>query len=421
MPGTCATRTATPPASTGSVSSSGPTTHATRYVDIGIVGAKCTRTPSVAERLAADLRTVRDREQAVGDHERDVEHRLELGLVEARERPAGVRRLELRGREHPLVARAVDVGAAVVAEQAPAHRRCRTGAPGEPAILDERTLRLNCDPLGGRVDGELPSRSPCRVCVSETSSTSSSLAWSTTVDVGSVTIEIDRDLAREAGRVGVGLDLEVVGDRQDGAVETSAVGHVALRVGERTCPRAVPAHVPSQGAGFPTDKWEVRHMEAPELATAETNDLITEVTQLPVQPGAAMRLLWMLEDPRTSAADLGRLIESDPALSTQVIRLSNTAFYGLVGQGLERVARGHGARARDGAGDRDHRRVRPVLGEGSLGSRRVLGALGHDCGGGCGHRPPGRRAAQRRVQRRACCTTSVPRSCSAVPRVATTR
>ena len=68
------------------------------------------------------------------------------------------------------------------------------------------------------------------------------------------------------------------------------------------------------------------------MATAETNDLITEVTQLPVQPGAAMRLLWMLEDPRTSASDLGRLIESDPALSTQVIRLANTAFYGLSGK-----------------------------------------------------------------------------------------
>lgn len=68
------------------------------------------------------------------------------------------------------------------------------------------------------------------------------------------------------------------------------------------------------------------------MTTAESNDLITEVTQLPVQPGAAMRLLWMLEDPRTSAADLGRLIESDPALSTQIIRLSNTTFYGLSGK-----------------------------------------------------------------------------------------
>lgn len=68
------------------------------------------------------------------------------------------------------------------------------------------------------------------------------------------------------------------------------------------------------------------------MATAETNELINEITQLPVQPGAAMRLLWMLEDPRTSATDLGRLIESDPALSTQVIRLANTAFYGLSGK-----------------------------------------------------------------------------------------
>jgi putative nucleotidyltransferase with HDIG domain len=68
------------------------------------------------------------------------------------------------------------------------------------------------------------------------------------------------------------------------------------------------------------------------MTTAETNDLINEITQLPVQPGAAMRLLWMLEDPRTSATDLGRLIESDPSLSTQVIRLANTAFYGLSGK-----------------------------------------------------------------------------------------
>ena len=67
------------------------------------------------------------------------------------------------------------------------------------------------------------------------------------------------------------------------------------------------------------------------MPTAETNDLITEVTQLPVPPGAALRLLWMLDDPRTSAADLGRLIESDSALSTPVIRLSNTDFYGVSG------------------------------------------------------------------------------------------
>ena len=44
---------------------------------------------AVGERLAADLGTVRDREQPVGDDERDGEDRLELGLVEARERAGG--------------------------------------------------------------------------------------------------------------------------------------------------------------------------------------------------------------------------------------------------------------------------------------------------------------------------------------------
>ena len=68
------------------------------------------------------------------------------------------------------------------------------------------------------------------------------------------------------------------------------------------------------------------------MAAVDTNDLVAEVTDIPVNPGAAMRLLWMLEDPNTSETDLGRLIETDPALSTQVIRHANTAFYGLSGQ-----------------------------------------------------------------------------------------
>jgi HD-like signal output (HDOD) protein len=62
------------------------------------------------------------------------------------------------------------------------------------------------------------------------------------------------------------------------------------------------------------------------MSTTESNDLIAGVVQLPVRPGAAMRLLWMLDDTQASASDLGRLIESDPALSTQVLGLANTPF-----------------------------------------------------------------------------------------------
>lgn len=62
---------------------------------------------------------------------------------------------------------------------------------------------------------------------------------------------------------------------------------------------------------------------------ASVDQLIDEVTRIPVQPGAAMRLMRMLDDPRTSAETLGKVIESDPSLSARLIRLSNASYYGL--------------------------------------------------------------------------------------------
>lgn len=67
-------------------------------------------------------------------------------------------------------------------------------------------------------------------------------------------------------------------------------------------------------------------------ASAGEDDLAAQVRRLPVQPGVAMRLLWMLDDPRTSAADLGRVVESDPSLSARVLHLANAPSYGLSGQ-----------------------------------------------------------------------------------------
>ena len=62
---------------------------------------------------------------------------------------------------------------------------------------------------------------------------------------------------------------------------------------------------------------------------ADVDQLVAEVTRIPVQPGAAMRLMRMLDDPRTSAAALGKVIESDPSLSARLIQLANASYYGL--------------------------------------------------------------------------------------------
>jgi putative nucleotidyltransferase with HDIG domain len=62
---------------------------------------------------------------------------------------------------------------------------------------------------------------------------------------------------------------------------------------------------------------------------ATVEQLIDEITRIPVQPGAAMRLMRMLDDPRSSAEALGKVIESDASLSARLIQLANTSFYGL--------------------------------------------------------------------------------------------
>jgi putative nucleotidyltransferase with HDIG domain len=59
--------------------------------------------------------------------------------------------------------------------------------------------------------------------------------------------------------------------------------------------------------------------------------LIDELNSLPMRPGAAQRVLQMLEDPDLSADDLARVIETDPALSARILRLANSPFFGLGG------------------------------------------------------------------------------------------
>jgi putative nucleotidyltransferase with HDIG domain len=61
----------------------------------------------------------------------------------------------------------------------------------------------------------------------------------------------------------------------------------------------------------------------------DTDGLTETLTRLPAQPIAALRVLELVEDPTSSAAELARLIETDPALSARVIRLANAPYYGL--------------------------------------------------------------------------------------------
>ena len=50
---------------------------------------------------------------------------------------------------------------------------------------------------------------------------------------------------------------------------------------------------------------------------------------LPTLPQVMQRILETVDDERSSAKDLTALLEGDPSISARVLRLSNSAFFGL--------------------------------------------------------------------------------------------
>jgi HD-like signal output (HDOD) protein len=57
--------------------------------------------------------------------------------------------------------------------------------------------------------------------------------------------------------------------------------------------------------------------------------LAARVGSLPPMPRAAARVLALINDPDASAEQIGRIIETDPALAGAVLRLVNSALFGL--------------------------------------------------------------------------------------------
>ena len=67
----------------------------------------------------------------------------------------------------------------------------------------------------------------------------------------------------------------------------------------------------------------------PAFEALDYRSLLTQVTELPALPAAVTRLLATIDARRSSAADIARIIQSDPALAAKVLRLANSAAYGM--------------------------------------------------------------------------------------------
>lgn len=55
--------------------------------------------------------------------------------------------------------------------------------------------------------------------------------------------------------------------------------------------------------------------------------LLEAMEALPANPSIAMRVLWLIDDPRVDAASLSTSIELDPTLTARLLRVANAAYY----------------------------------------------------------------------------------------------
>ena len=60
--------------------------------------------------------------------------------------------------------------------------------------------------------------------------------------------------------------------------------------------------------------------------------LISELEKLPAQHTSALRVLNLIDDPESSSGDLATAAGADPALTTRIMRMANSAYYGLSGR-----------------------------------------------------------------------------------------
>ncbi|MEX0652799.1 MAG: HDOD domain-containing protein [Phycisphaeraceae bacterium] len=63
-----------------------------------------------------------------------------------------------------------------------------------------------------------------------------------------------------------------------------------------------------------------------------TRAAIAEISHIATLPEVTMKIIKLVEDPDSTARDLNAVISNDPALGARILKVVNSAFYGLPGQ-----------------------------------------------------------------------------------------
>lgn len=68
------------------------------------------------------------------------------------------------------------------------------------------------------------------------------------------------------------------------------------------------------------------------MSEAIAKELATKTIEIATLPEVTIKIIQVVQDPRSTAHDLHAIVANDPALSARVLRVVNSAFYGLPGQ-----------------------------------------------------------------------------------------
>lgn len=71
---------------------------------------------------------------------------------------------------------------------------------------------------------------------------------------------------------------------------------------------------------------------APSAPEQVVQEAIQEISHIATLPEVTMKIIKLVEDPDSTAHDLNRVISNDPALGARILKVVNSAFYGLPGQ-----------------------------------------------------------------------------------------
>jgi HD-like signal output (HDOD) protein len=82
--------------------------------------------------------------------------------------------------------------------------------------------------------------------------------------------------------------------------------------------------------GNPGPAEDLRSVASPPPAPMAAEDILHQSGDLPAMPKAALHILSVIEDPRTTATRLEKAVAMDQALTAKILRIANSPFYGAV-------------------------------------------------------------------------------------------